>query len=104
MFELAFCCMLGRSPSDCAPSAALLTFGIGGIGGGVLGPLLVPLKRLLGGVGIFFGRSNGGAEFGAVSGLSDSAPSALGVRFSDDPLELWSDPSEKAVFFGSGFA
>ena len=88
MYELAFCCMPGSSPSDCAPSAAPFIFGIPGIGGGELGPLLVPLKRLLGGVGIFFGRSN----VGAVPGRSDMSDllrsSTSGVVFMDASLEL----------------
>ena len=69
---LAFCCMLGRSVSDCAPLAAPFRCGIGGTEGGDFGPLLVPLKRLLGGVGTFFGRSKGGAVFGAVPGRCGS--------------------------------
>lgn len=70
MFELGFCCILGRSPSDCAPSAPPLVNGICGIG--KVGPLLAPLKRLLGGVGVALGRSKGGAVFGAVSGRESS--------------------------------
>ncbi len=88
MFELAFGCMRGCSPSDCAPSVAPVKFGICGIGGGDDVPFLAPFKRLLGAVGVFFGRSNGAAVFDDVPGRPDSAPSAYGAELSDASLEL----------------
>ena len=65
MFGFAFCCIDGCASSECVPSVAPFMFGIPGIGGGgEVGPLV----RLLGGVGVFFGRANGVVVFGAVPG------------------------------------